>query len=181
MTYFKAVRPNGCSFHDPSFRWLPEDGVIPEGGWLVEHPNPAKSLAPSSSTRANRYLSVSIEPADCTGFRWPCRLLVVEPVGSPSKDGEYRNKRRGRAFRVVAEWDSWQALGPNGQQVAALVALLPMLTSKQWAAARDAAWDAADAAVALTVRDLITPEDFATLTAPMRAAGIDSNTLGGAK
>ena len=57
-TYFKAVRPDGGSFHDPGFRWLPEDGVIPDGGWLVEHPNPARSYSPASGARAGRYLSL---------------------------------------------------------------------------------------------------------------------------
>ena len=71
-------------------------------------------------------------------------------------------------------------------------------------AARDAAWDAAwyadragawaadryaaryadryaasDAAVALVVRDLISQEHFNTLTAPMRAAGVNFDELGG--
>lgn len=43
--------------------------------------------------------------------------------------------------------------------------------------ARGAEWAAADAADALVVRDLIRPEDFAILTAPMRAAGIDFDAL----
>ena len=50
-----------------------------------------------------------------------------------------------------------------------------------WDAARgaewDAAWDAAWAAVAIIVRDLITPDQFDTLTAPMRAAGVNFDGL----
>ena len=51
-----------------------------------------------------------------------------------------------------------------------------------WDAARVAAWNAArvatlDAAGALVVRDLITAEQFDTLTAPMRAAGINFAAL----
>ena len=51
-----------------------------------------------------------------------------------------------------------------------------------WCAARSVAWCAArsvtlDAAGALVVRDLITTEQFDILTAPMRAAGIDFDTL----
>ncbi|MGC8074429.1 hypothetical protein ACP3W1_28105, partial [Salmonella enterica] len=54
-----------------------------------------------------------------------------------------------------------------------------------WSAARDAAWDAAwdaagDAAWAVVVRDMISTPHFATLTEPMRAAGIDFAALGGA-
>ncbi|WP_457835996.1 hypothetical protein, partial [Staphylococcus aureus] len=52
-------------------------------------------------------------------------------------------------------------------------------------AARDAAWAAAwdaagDAAWAVVVRDMISTPHFATLTEPMRAAGIDFAALGGA-
>ena len=41
----------------------------------------------------------------------------------------------------------------------------------------DAPQDAAWAALAIIVRDLITPEQFDILTAPMRAAGIDFDAL----
>ena len=220
-TYYKAVRPSGASFHDPDFRWLPADGVIPDCGWLVEHPDPAARIGRGSGAKASGYLSLSVEPADCTGFEWPCRLLVVEPVGRAYRDDEYPHKRRVKGARVVAELPAWQAFGPNGEQVAAYLAVLPNLTDEQWEAAgaawdaaRDAAWDAARdaawyaawdaawyaawdaardaaryaawdaardaawyAARALVVRDLIAPDHFATLTAPMRAAGIDFDTL----
>ena len=47
-------------------------------------------------------------------------------------------------------------------------------------AARVAArYAARDAAVALVVRDLISQEHFDTLTAPMRAAGVNFDELGG--
>ncbi|MCL2464838.1 MAG: hypothetical protein FWF28_07190 [Micrococcales bacterium] len=45
-------------------------------------------------------------------------------------------------------------------------------------AARGADWLAAVAAEALVVRDLITSDQFEILVAPMRAAGIDFDTLG---
>ena len=77
VTFFKAVRPDGGSFHDPDFRWLPEDGVIPEGGWLVEHPEPAGRIGKNSGASASGYLSVATVPTECTGFRWPCRLLAM--------------------------------------------------------------------------------------------------------
>ena len=87
--------------------------------------------------------------------------------------------------------------GPNSAAVSAYLAKLPGLTPEQWTAARtaardaaraaawtaawaaardaarDAAWTAAWTAEALVVRDLITPEQFDILVAPMRAAGID--------
>ncbi|MGZ7317562.1 hypothetical protein ACXWQ2_09240, partial [Streptococcus pyogenes] len=80
----------------------------------------------------------------------------------------------------------WQALGPCGREVVAYLALLPTLTDDQvQIAARYAAWSAAwsaarDAAWAVVVRDMISTPHFATLTEPMRAAGIDFAALGGA-
>jgi hypothetical protein len=54
--------------------------------------------------------------------------------------------------------------GPNTEAVEAYLAQLPTLDAAAWARAR--------AAEALVVRDLITSEQFATLTGPMRAAGV---------
>ena len=185
-TYFKAVRVDGTSFHDPNFNWLTEDGV-------VGHPRP------DLTGSAANYLSVATVASDCTGFYWPCRLLVVEPIGEVVPDNSYPNKRRGRAFKVVDEVEAWQVFGPNGKEVVAFLELLPMLTKTQWYAARDAAREAAwvaareaawvaarvaarvaawDAARALVLRDVLSVEHFNTLTAPMRAAGIDFDTLG---
>lgn len=151
-TFFKAVRPDGTSFHDPTFRWLPEDGVIPEGGWLVEHPTPAAQIGRSSGASTSGYLSVSTVATDCTGFRWPCRLLEVEPVGRACLDNKHPSKRRVRAARVVRELDPHLTLGPQGEQVAALIERAARLTLDEGhrvSAARvtagdsDAAWYAA--------------------------------------
>lgn len=225
MTYYKAVRPNGSSFHDSSFRWLPEDGVIPENGWLAKHPDPAERITVKSRAKASRYLSVSTEPADCTGFRWPCRLLVVEPNARPAKDDLYPHKMRVRSARVVDEVESWRAFGPNGRQVVAFITLLSSLPLKVWSAAQVEAWSAdwfeewngarvvlpsvarralsrraavvgaqaaaadvarrsawsavRDAAHALVLRDLLTPDHFTILTALTSAMGVNFNTLGG--
>ena len=154
VTFFKAVRPDGGSFHDPTFRWLPEDGVIPEGGWLVEHPEPAGRIGKSSGASASDYLSVATVPTDCVGFRWPCRLLEVEPVGRACLDTFHASKRRVRAARVLRELDPRLALGPQGEQVAALIERAGRLASDEkrrlgaawaaaWGAARGAARDAA--------------------------------------
>ena len=190
VTFFKAVRPDGTSFHDPTFRWLPEDGVIPEEGWLVEHPHPAAQIGRSSGASASGYLSVSTVATDCTGFRWPCRLLEVEPVGRACLDNVHTSKRRVRAARVLRELDPRLALGPQGELVAALIERAGRLTPDEkrrlcaaWDAARGAAWDAAwdaargaalgaawdaawDAALGLITRDLISSADYDTLTRP---------------
>ena len=36
MTYYKAIRPSGASFHDPNFRWLSESGPIERSDMPVE-------------------------------------------------------------------------------------------------------------------------------------------------
>ena len=198
-TYYKAVRTDGTDFYSGQVLW---DRV----GEIVEHPNPGSP----GGEDAEGYLSVSTSPTDCTGMRWPCRLLVVEPVeGVPvwEPTPSLPSKRASHAWRVVRELPAYEALGPNGAEVAAFLNLLPTLTSTQWDAARaaaraaardaacdaacDAAWDAAwDAACvaawdaaryaarALVARDLITREQFDVLTAPMRAAGINFDSLG---
>ena len=165
-TYYKAVRPDGTDFYSGRIRW---DRV----GEIVEHSDPGSP----GERNAKGYLSVSVSPTDCTGMKWPCRLFEVEPVedflvweptpGLPSK-------RAAHAWRVVRELPAYEALGPNGVEVAAFLDLLPTLTNTQWGAARVAAWDAT---LALLVRDLITTEQFDVLTAPMRAAGINFDTL----
>ena len=233
-TYYKAVRTDGTDFYSGQVLW---DRV----GEIVEHPNPG-SLGGGN---AKGYLSVSVSPTDCTGMKWPCRLFEVEPVeGVPvwEPTPSLPSKRASHAWRVVRELSAYEALGPNGVEVAVFLDLLPTLTNAQWDAAsaatldatlaaawvavRAAAWDAAwaaagvavravawdaawaaagvaasavasaatldatlaaawvavraaawDAAGALVVRDLITAEQFDTLTAPMRAAGINFDAL----
>ena len=182
-TYYKAVRTDGTDFYSGRVLW---DQV----GEIVEHPNPGSP----GGEDAKGYLSVSTSPTDCTGMRWPCRLLEVEPVeGVPvwEPTPSLPSKRASHAWRVVRELPAYEALGPNGVEVAAFLDLLPTLTTTQWSAAwyaakdaaRDAAGDAAryaawDAARALVARDLITREQFDVLTAPMRAAGINFDALG---
>ena len=169
-TYYKAVRPDGCDFYSGRVLW---DRV----GEIVEHPDPG-SLGEHD---ADGYLSVSVSPTDCTGMKWPCRLFEVEPVeGVPvwEPTPSLPSKRAAHAWRVVRELPAYEALGPNGVEVAAFLDLLPTLTSAQWSAAWDAAWVAAwDAASAVVVRDLITNDHYQTLTAPIRAAiGSDWDT-----
>ena len=138
-TYYEAVRPDGASFHDPSFRWVPEDWTPADGPVRVEHTD----YDPTGG--AGGYLSVSTEPADCTSMRWPCRLLIVQPVGEvlTPEPLDFPHKRAGRAFDVIGERPAHEALGPNGREVAALLAELESFTSAAWDAVRDAVRDAA--------------------------------------
>ena len=151
-TYYKAIRPDGTDWFTGKFRWLPEDGIIPEGGRLVKHPNPG----PVGGGNAVGYLSVATAPTDCTGMAWPTRLLRVEPVGEVWTPHPYGlpNKRAAQAWWVIEERPAHEALGPQGREVAALIETARGLTPDQLDAidtarkaalnaALDAAWNAA--------------------------------------
>ena len=188
-TYYKAVRPDGMDFFSGKVRWLPPVGEpLPEGGLIVRHPT---ATTPSFGDDAADYLSVSTEPANCTSMQWPCRLARLEAtdaaVWTPDATA-LPDKRAAVVWLVTAEVDAWQALGPQGREVAAIIDRARMLTTdelRQLDAARAAAWDAAraaawaaawdavrnaawDAALATLVRDLITPEQYDLLMAPWR-------------
>ena len=209
MTYWKAVREDGTDFHSGTVRWAPEQGDIPAEGIAVAHPT-STAWGEDHST----HLCASTSPTDCTGFKWPCRLLEMEPVAEVHEHAG--SKVSALSWRVVRELPAMQALGPQGAAVAALIDGLRRLDAEAlarladaWDAARDAvrgavrdaadaavrgavrgaawdavrgaAWDAvrgavrdaadaADAAVALVVWDLITSEHRDTLTAPIRTA-----------
>lgn len=196
-TYYKAVRPDGMDFFSGTVRWLPPVGEpLPEGGLIVRHPT---ATTPSFGDDAADYLSVSTEPANCTSMQWPCRLARVEAtdaaVWTPDATA-LPDKRAAVVWLVTAEVDAWQALGPQGREVVAIIDRARMLTTDElrqlgaarvaargaarvaaWDAtrnaARDATWDAAwnaarDAALATLVRDLITPKQYDLLMAPWR-------------
>ena len=141
---FKSVRPDGTDFCTGKVRWLPAEGVIPEGGWLVEHPHPGEV----GSWDATGYLSASTVETGCTGLQWPARLLSVEPVGdvwTPHPD-KFPHKRAAHAWRVIGELPAWRLFGPQGREVETLLGQIGSLTEYQtleMSAAWDAAWDAA--------------------------------------
>ena len=187
MTYWKAVREDGTDFYSGTVRWAPEQGDIPAEGIAVAHPT-STAWGEDHST----HLCASTSPTDCTGFKWPCRLLEMEPVAEVHEHAG--SKVSALSWRVVRELPAMQALGPQGAAVAALIDGLRRLDAEALArladargaawdavwdavrgAARDAvriaAWDAArDAAVALVIWDLIDPAHRTALTAPIRAA-----------
>ena len=178
---YKAVRTDGTSFRGAEIAWAV--------GEITKHPT-SKAMVPND---AATYLSASTEKADCTGFSWPCRLFEVEPEGDVLDGLDYPHKRAALAFRVVRELDAFEALGPNGEALAAFIERCKRLTADEalkldaaWDAAGDAAWAAAwaaagdaargaawAAALALLVKDKITPEQFDILTKPWRDAGLE--------
>jgi hypothetical protein len=184
--YWKCTRFDGTDFRTG----MVDYGAALVSGEIIRHP------ATKVRNQPRTYLSVSVSAADCTGFSWPCRLFRVEPVGRIMGAGKVPlvaspSKRAVSALRVVEELPAWQALGPNGEAVAALIERCRTLTADDlwklgaargaargaawgaaWVAARDAArgaagvaaWGAAGvAAWAFIVRDLITPEQFRLL------------------
>ena len=147
MTYYKAVRPDGTSFYDPGFRWLLESA--PVEGHTVTHPT-----ASIVGEDASRYLSVSVSPTYCTGMRWPCRLLEVEPAGvvtTPAPDS-LPDKRAAVAWRIVRELPATDALGPQGVYVAALIERAGRLTRED-SQRLDGAWNGEWTVVADAVRN----------------------------
>ena len=171
MTYWKAVREDGTDFYSGTVRWAPEQGDIPAEGIAVAHPT-STAWGEDHST----HLCASTSPTDCTGFKWPCRLLEMEPVAEVHEHAG--SKVSALSWRVVRELPAMQALGPQGAAVAALIDGLRRLDAEALArladarvavreAGRDAAWVAAGA---LVVWDLIDPAQRTTLTAPIRTA-----------
>jgi hypothetical protein len=137
VTYYKATRPDGRDFYSVTIDYA----AALTSGEVIRHTSSKKTRDEPST-----YISVSVEPADCTGFSWPCRLFRVEPVGRVMANlSASPNKRAVSALRVVEELPSHLALGPNGEQVAAFIERLWTLTPEQ-ARSLDAAWSAAWAA-----------------------------------
>ena len=146
--FYKATRTDGTSFYDSTTRW--------QVGRIVRHPNPN----PSKGLCSAGLLHISDAPGETLiGGSWPCRLFLVEPRSALISDGGH--KHGCTAVKVQEELPAWQALGPNGEAVAALIERCKTTTFDEgrrwaaardaaraaaWAAARDATWDAARAA-----------------------------------
>ena len=176
MTYTKATRPDGTDFATGTTR-----PVL--GKWMLR--------IEGRLELCERGYHVSDAVAETLiGGSWPCRLFEVEIAEDVPAEHIEGHKRVVHTYRPIRELPAWQALGPNGESVAALIDRAGTLTPEEagrlfraWNdtrtaavyatrdATRDAARNAADyaalaAAVALVVRDLITPEQFETLYGP---------------
>ena len=145
MKAYKATRPDGTDFYSGSV--LYQVGKIVDIGCSARRSPPvlcSSSVLHASDAKAETLI----------GGQWPCRLFAVE--GRSVVGPEY-HKYGFRRLRVVEELPAWQALGPNGQEAAALIERCRTLTEQEgrdlrtaldaardaWAAARAAAWDAA--------------------------------------
>ena len=92
-------------------------------------------------------LHASTEKAETlVGGSWPCRLFEVEPRSKVITGSRHKYKVGAYAWKVVRELPAHEALGPNGEEVVALIERCETLIPgevKGLAAACDAAWDAA--------------------------------------
>jgi hypothetical protein len=141
-TYYKAVRPNLASFHDPEY-------IYRIGG--THRPRTPRRASMELCTDLVLHASLTPEQA-CRYARWPWRLLEV--TGTPVvQDHE---KAGFRQLVVIQEVPVERSFGPNGSAVLAIVRQAESMTLEQaqrlrvdtawdaaWHAAGDAAWDAA--------------------------------------
>ena len=201
-TYYKAVRPDGTDFYSQSILWdrvgeivrHPNPGNLRGSdaeGYLSVSVSPADCTGMEWPCRL-----FVVEPVEGAPVWKPTPSL-------PSKRASHawRVVRELPAHEALgpngAEVVAFLKLLPTltGPQLdAAGVAARDAAWNAAWGAARDAAWNAAGNAAwnaawnaagvaawgtvgALMVRDLITTEQFDALTAPMRAVGIDFDTL----
>jgi hypothetical protein len=203
-TYYKATKLDGTDFYSGTVDYA---GALASGRSVKRKPKTEFGFECCSSTV---YHAADTPSETLVGCSWPCRLFEV--TGRPvAQEG---HKYGFRSLRVVQEIPAWQALGPNGQEVAALIEEIESWSQAHRDAARDAAkyaawyaayraaefaaWDAAEsaargaalggaedavrdaaglaglaagrAATALVTKDLITPEQFDVLFAPVKAA-----------
>jgi hypothetical protein len=132
-TFYKATRPDGTSFFDSKTKW--------RVGRITRLARPDLGMGLCS----NGVLHAANDPAmTLAGGSWPCRLFEVEPRGPMTK--VVNCKVGATSWKVVRELSAWRALGPNGEQVAALIGRASRVTfaeAQQIDAARVAAWDAA--------------------------------------
>jgi len=143
MHYFKATRPDGTDFATGTTRpvmgeWMPRiEGRI---------------------ELCKRGYHVSDAPAETLiGGSWPCRLFEVEIAEDVPAEYIDGHKRVVHTYRPIRELPAWQALGPNGESVAALIDRARTLTPEEaervnaarvaaGTAAVNAAWDSAGTA-----------------------------------
>ena len=205
-TYYKAVRPDGTDFYSGRVLWDRVGEIVRHPtpgspGWKNAGGYLSVSVSPTDCTCMNwpcRLLVVEpVEgvpvweptpdlPSKRASHAWRVvrELPAHEALGPngvevaayldllPSLTSEQWLAAR-EAAREAARLAAWQAAW-----LAAREAALDAARLAAWLAAFDSALEAAwEAAGAIVVRDLITTKQFDTLTAPMRAAGINFDAL----
>ena len=151
--FYKCTRPDGTDFYTGTVDYA---AALASGEPLPELPGDVAFPGPG-------WYHLATVPTECVGMGWPCRLFEVQPVGSVHTDTDHPHKIGTTSVRVLREVDAHLALGPQGEQVAALIGRCRSLTGDELDrldaardAARDATWVAARvAALGLLCRDLI--------------------------
>jgi len=156
--FYKATRPDGTDFYTGTVDYA---AALASGEPLPELPGDVAFPGPG-------WYHLATVPTECVGMGWPCRLFEVQPVGSVHTDTDHPHKIGTTSVRVLREVGAHLALGPQGEQVAALIGRCRSLTGDDLdrlyaaldaalvaarVAAWDAAWDAARIAVRVAAQD----------------------------
>ena len=156
--FYKATRPDGTDFYT---------GLVDYAAALASG-EPLPELPGGGEFPGEGWYHLATVPTECVGMSWPCRLFEVEPVGSVHADTDHPHKIGTTSVRVLREVDAHQALGPQGEHVAALIERCRSLTGDDldrlyaaWVATQDtariavrvAAWDAARVAARVAAMD----------------------------
>ena len=143
--FYKATRPDGTDFYTGTVDYA---AALASGEPLPELPGDVAFPGPG-------WYHLATVPTECVGMGWPCRLFEVQPVGSVHTDTGHPHKIGTTSVRVLREVDAHLALGPQGEQVAALIGRCRVLSGVEvdrlavaWnatrgAADRDVTWVAA--------------------------------------
>jgi len=122
MTYWKATQPDGTDFCTGTVDYA---AALESGEHLP-------ALSGKGSFPGLGWYHLATVPTECVGMSWPCRLFEVEPVDDR---GDHRprhaHKVGATSVRVLREIDAHVALGPQGVQVAALIARCGTLTADE--------------------------------------------------
>jgi len=161
VTYWKATRPDGTDFHT---------GTVDYAAALASGVPVTAPASDDCGFPGPGWLHLATVPTECVGMSWPCRLFEVEPVGTVWTDVHHPHKIGTTSVRVLREVDAHLALGPQGEQVAALIERCRSLTGDElerldavrdaaqdatWVATWDAARDAARVAARVAARDAL--------------------------
>ena len=158
--FYKCTRPDGTDFYTGTVDYA---AALASGEPLPELPGDVAFPGPG-------WYHLATVPTECVGMGWPCRLFEVQPVGSVHTDTDHPHKIGTTSVRVLREVDAHLALGPQGEQVAALIGRCRSLTGDELdrlyaardavrvaarVAARVATWDAARVAVRVAAQDAV--------------------------
>ena len=142
IAFYKSTRPDGRDFYTGTVDYA---AALTSGEPIIAPP------CDNHDFPGPKWLHLATVPTQCVGMSWPCRLFEVEPADDLGGDRpRHEHKVGATSVRVLAEVDAHVALGPQGVQVAALIARCATLTADDVRrldatrdGARDTAWDAA--------------------------------------